>query len=74
MNNFPVKGSDERISGRALINTIQIENSNGYIIETIRYNPNDMQGLAASIAHLLTEARDIGFKQGQEHVRKALGL
>lgn len=74
MVNFPTKESGDRIVGYAKDGCIQIENTNGYVIELIDYNPEYMQGLAGRIANLLTEARDIGFKQGQEHVRKALGL
>lgn len=75
MNNLPVKGSDERICGTIKGDgIIHIVNSNGYIIDRVHFNPDYLEGLATTIAMLITEARDQGFKQGQAHVRAALGL
>lgn len=76
MNNLPVKGTSEQIEGsiRNGSNTILLVNSNGYIIQEIHWNPDYLEGLATSIAAVVTEARDQGFKQGQAHVRAALGL
>lgn len=33
-----------------------------------------LQGIADSIAKAVREARDIGFEQGREYVRRALGI
>lgn len=74
MVNLPIKGTEERVIGAVFNGQMQIENSNGYVITRIHYNPNYLCGLADTIATLITEARDQGFKQGQAHVRAALGL
>lgn len=75
MNNLPVKGSTEYIKGMVMSGgNILLVNSNGYIIKEIHWNINSLEGLAASIASLVTEARDQGFKQGQACVRYSLGL
>lgn len=75
MVNLPVKGSYERVCGEYKGNgMIHIVNSNGYIIEQVHFNPDYLEGLATTIAMLITDARDQGFKQGQAHVRAALGL
>jgi hypothetical protein len=75
MVNLPIKGSNERVEGQIISNgQIQIANSNGYVIEQVHYNPNNLESLASQVARLVTEARDAGFAQGQAHVRSALGL
>lgn len=75
MTNLPVKGSDERVQATVHEWGIQVENTNGYVIERIPFKAGfSHEGLANTIARLITESRDCGFKQGQAHVRTALGL
>ena len=74
MTNLPIKGTKEKVIGVVSEGQITIENSNGFIIDWVRYNPDYLEGLATIIADLITDARDTGFAQGQAHVRAALGL
>ena len=74
MTNLPVVGSKERVIGVVRDGQITIENSNGFVIDWVRYNPEHLEGLAIKIAELITDARDTGFAQGQKHIRTALGL
>lgn len=74
MTNLPIKGSEDRIVGVVRNGQIQIENTDGYIIKRVHFNPEYLEGIASTIALLMTEARDAGFRQGQQHVRRALGI
>ena len=74
MTNLPVKGSAERVVGAVYDGQISIENSNGFRIVYVYFNPAYLEGLADTIATLITDARDTGFAQGQKHVRDALGI
>ena len=74
MTNLPVKGGEEKVIGVERDGHIQIINSNGFLITDLTYSPNYLQGLATTIATLITDARDTGFEQGRKSIRDALGI
>jgi len=84
MNNLPDMKDDQRIVvGRVTENDkITIINSHvseredcmSYVICEFPIKDWKPEGVANAIARAISEARDIGFKQGQAYIRKALGI
>jgi hypothetical protein len=75
MTNLPRRSCKERTTASVHKWGIQIENSNGFVIWRIPLGDGfDRAGLGRTIAALVEAAIDSGFKQGQEHVRNALGF
>ena len=72
--NFPVKGVGLKIHSDGDKPSTLITDKDGWRVADIDFLSLEPHLVAIHIMYLLTEASEIGFKQGQEHVRNALGL
>lgn len=70
--NVPKKNSDIKIKCKSTENGFQVYTSEGW--EICRLSNSTPQELAKDIESILTKIRDIGFDQGREYIRNALGI
>jgi len=78
LKNFPVKDHPDDglivdpADGNQLVFTVH--DKHGNFVCNLGVGVAEKRAVARDIEHALIAARDIGFEQGRQHIRKALGI